>query len=156
MTIGERLKMIRTKENLLQKEVGTLCGVSMQTLSRYEKDARMPDNDFVKEFVKHFNVSTDWLLFGKSPIYTNDQTRDRDVKESFIELSHLINTKEFPGLDIPEKFDFNVQKITDDIPDNYLLLLKYMQKYPLIRRAIFQFFLFILKPQIDKTLESPC
>lgn len=153
MTIGERLRMIRTKENLLLKEVGNLCGISEQTLSRYERGQRTPDNEFLKEFINHFKVSPDWLYLGQSPIYRDDQYKKREVKEAFIELSQLINAKELPGITIPEKFDFSLQKVTDDNPDNYLLLLKYMLKYPLIRKGIFQFFLFILKPLIDKNPE---
>jgi len=149
MTIGERLRMIRKKENLLLKELGATCGITAQTLSRYENDDRKPDYEFLRRFVTHFNVSTEWLLFGESPIY-KAAALDRDVKESFIELSHLISSKEVYGLDIPEKVDFTLQKVTDDIPENYLLLIKYMLKYPIIRRGIFQFFYLFLKPLIDK------
>lgn len=150
MTIGERLKMIRNKEKLLLKEVGNLCDISAQTLSRYENDQRTPDNEFLKKFVKHFNISSDWLLFGEVPIYRDDQRRDKDVKESFIELSHLISSKDIPGIDRLEKFDLTLEKITDDVPENYLLMLKYMMKNPIIRKGIFQFFYLFLKPLFDE------
>jgi transcriptional regulator with XRE-family HTH domain len=149
MTIGERLRMIRKKEKLLLKQVGDICGITAQTLSRYEINERKPDYEFLGLFVKHFKISSDWLLFGESPIYRGGDL-DRDVKESFIELSDLISSKDIPGMDIPEKLDFNLQKITDDIPENYLLLLKYMMKTPIIRKGIFQFFYLFLKPLIDK------
>jgi transcriptional regulator with XRE-family HTH domain len=149
MSIGERLRMIRKKENLLLKQVGDICGITAQTLSRYENNERKPDYEFLGLFVKHFNISSDWLLFGESPIY-KAAALDRDVKESFIELSHLISSKEVPGLDIPEKLDFTLQKMTDDIPENYLLMLKYMMKNPIIRKGIFQFFYLFLKPLFDK------
>ena len=148
MTIGERLRMIRKKENLLLKEAGAVCGISAQTLSRYENNDRKPDYEFLGRFVKYFNVSTDWLLFGESPIYKASDL-DRDVKESFIELSDLIRAKKIADIDISEKLDFT-KKITDDIPENYLLLIKYMLKYPLIRKGILQFFYLFLKPLIDK------
>ncbi|NIM16958.1 MAG: helix-turn-helix domain-containing protein [Candidatus Aminicenantes bacterium] len=147
MTIGERLRMIRKKENLLLKEAGSACGISAQTLSRYENNDRKPDYEFLGRFVKHFNVSTDWLLFGETPIYRAADL-DRDVKESFIELSDLIRSKKIPDLNIPSKLDFT-KKISDDIPENYLLLIKYMLKYSLIRKGIFQFFYLLLKPLID-------
>jgi transcriptional regulator with XRE-family HTH domain len=149
MTIGERLKMIRKKEGLMLKEVGDICGTTAQTLSRYEKNERKPDYEFLGHFVKHFKISSDWLLFGESPIYKGGEL-DKDVKASFIELSHLISSKDIPGIDRPEKFDVTLERITDDIPENYLLMLKYMMKNPIIRMGIFQFFYLFLKPLIDE------
>lgn len=148
MTIGERLKMIRTKNDLKLKEAGAIFDVSPQTLSRYENDDRTPDNDFLRAFGKHFNLSGDWLLFGEPPIYRAADL-NKDVKESFLELSHLITSKGVPGMDTPVKFDFTLQKIAEDIPENYLLLLGCMMKSPIIRKGIFQFFYLFLKPLID-------
>jgi len=148
MTVGERLRMVRTKEGLLLKEVGAICGITAQTLSRYENNDRKPDYEFLGRFVKHFKISTDWLLFGESPIYKAADL-DRDVKESFIELSDLVNSKDIPDIDIPGKFWFSLQKIADDIPENYLLLIKYMLKYPMVRKGILQYFYLLLKPLID-------
>jgi transcriptional regulator with XRE-family HTH domain len=140
ITVGQRLRMIRKKENLLLKEVGAICGITDQSLSRYERDQRTPENEFLKRFVTHFKLNTDWLLFGTPPIYkVADQ--ERDVKKSFIELSEMIKSKDVPGID--------PQKIIDDIPENYLLMIKYMMNYPIIRNGIFQFFYLLLKPMID-------
>jgi transcriptional regulator with XRE-family HTH domain len=140
MTVGQRLRMIRKQENLLLKEVGTICGITDQSLSRYERDQRSPENEFLKRFVTHFKLNTDWLLFGTPPIYKVDE-QERDVKKSFIELSEMIKSKDGPGID--------TQNITDDIPENYLLMIKYMKNYPIIRSGIFQFFYLLLKPMID-------
>jgi transcriptional regulator with XRE-family HTH domain len=146
MTVGKRLRMIRKKANLLLKEAGAICGITSQTLSRYENDERKPDYEFLRRFVKHFNISTDWLLFGDPPIYKTVDM-DRDVIESFIELSNLVTSKDIPGIDISVKLDFN-KEVIDDTPKNYLLLIKYMLKYPRIRKSIFQFFHLFLKPWI--------
>jgi transcriptional regulator with XRE-family HTH domain len=134
MTIGARLKLIRKKNNLKLKEAGEIFDITAQTLSRYENGQRTPDNDFLETFGKYFKLSGDWLLYGEPPIYRAADL-DRDIKESFLELSHLINSKEAPGIDIPE---------------NFLLLLKYMLKYPRVRQSIFQFFYLFQKPLIDE------
>jgi len=141
-TIGERLRMIRKKEKLILKEVAAICNVTTQTLSRYEKDQRTPDNDFLKTFVKHFNLNTDWLLFGEVPIYKGSDL-EKNVKESFIELSELINSKSLNGI-------VDMKRFIEDIPENYLVLIEYMLKYSIIRKGIFQFFYLLLKPMIDK------
>jgi transcriptional regulator with XRE-family HTH domain len=142
MTTGKRLRMIRKKEKLILKEVAAICNVTTQTLSRYEKDQRTPDNDFLKIFVKHFNLNTDWLLFGEVPIYKGSDL-EKNVKESFIELSELIKSKNLNGI-------VDMKKIIEDIPENFLVLIEYMLKYPIIRKGIFQFFYLLLKPMIDK------
>jgi transcriptional regulator with XRE-family HTH domain len=154
-TIGQRLRMIRKKESLHLKDVGVICGITDQTVSRYERDQRSPENEFLKRFVTHFKINTDWLLFGTRPIYKVSE-KEKDVKKSFIELSETIQSQDVPGIDpqriiddIPEKLDFTLQKITDDIPENYLLLIKCMMKSPIIRKGILQYFYLFLKPMID-------
>lgn len=149
MTIGERLKMIRKKNNLMLKEAGAIFDITAQTLSRYENGQRTPDNEFLEAFGKHFKLSGDWLLYNEPPVYRSADL-DRNLKESFLELAHLINTKEIHDIDIPEKLDFPIEKLTDDVPENFLLMLKYMLKYPVIRKGIFQVFYLFLKPLIDE------
>jgi len=141
MTIGARLKAIRKAEKLKLIEVGKLFDITAQTLSRYENNQRTPDNDFLEAFGKHFNLSGNWLLYNESPIYRTDE-KERDIKESFLELSNLINYKDVIDIDMTEK-------ITDNTPENFLLLIKYMLQYPIIRKGIFQFFYLLLKPMID-------
>ena len=151
MTIGARLKAIRKAKKLKLIEVGKLFDITAQTLSRYENNQRTPDNDFLEVFGKHFNLSGNWLLYNEPPIYRTDE-KERDIKESFLELSNLISSKDLHDIDIPAEFDFS-KKITGDIPENYLLLIKYMLKYPIIRKGIFQFFYLLLKPLIEKNPE---
>jgi transcriptional regulator with XRE-family HTH domain len=141
MTIGARLKAIRKAEKLKLIEVGKLFDITAQTLSRYENNQRTPDNDFLEAFGKHFNLSGNWLLYNEPPIYRTDE-KERDIKESFLELSNLINYKDVIDIDMTEK-------ITDNTPENFLLLIKYMLQYPIIRKGIFQFFYLLLKPMID-------
>jgi hypothetical protein len=81
------------------------------------------------------------LLYNEPPIYRTDE-KERDIKESFLELSNLINYKDVIDIDMTEN-------ITDNTPENFLLLIKYMLQYPIIRKGIFQFFYLLLKPMID-------
>jgi transcriptional regulator with XRE-family HTH domain len=140
-TIGQRLKMIRKKENLRLREVGAICGITDQSLSRYERDQRSPENEFLKRFVTHFKINTDWLLFGTPPIYKVSE-KEKNVKKSFIELSEAIKSKDVPGI-VPKES-------IDDLPENYIVLIEYMLKYPIIRKGVFHFFYLLLKPMIDK------
>ena len=149
MTIGARLNLIRKRNNLKLSEIGKIFDITAQTVSRYENGQRTPDNDFLEAFGKHFKISGDWLLYGEPPIY-RATTVEKDVKESFLELSHLINSKEVIDIDIPEISENYLEKIAVDSPENFILLLKYMLKYPEICKNILQFFFLFQKPLVKK------
>jgi transcriptional regulator with XRE-family HTH domain len=146
MTIGARLKLIRTKSKMSLEKLGEIFDLTSQTLSRYENGKRTPDNDFLEAFGKHFKISGDWLLYGEPPIYRASGI-ERDVKESFIELTQMINERDF---DIPERSENDLEKVSENSPENFILLLKYMLKYPEVCKNILQFFFLFQKPAADK------
>ena len=51
---------------------------------------------------------------------------EKNVKESFIELSELIHSKSLNGI-------VDMKRFIEDIPENYLVLIEYMLKYSIIR-----------------------
>ena len=61
-TLGERLKELREKRNLLQKEVAGELNILAQTYSRYENNLRDPNIEQLKRLAEYYNVSTDYLL----------------------------------------------------------------------------------------------
>lgn len=61
-TLGERLKDLREKRKLLQKEVASELNILSQTYSRYENNLRDPDIHTLARLAKYYNVSTDYLL----------------------------------------------------------------------------------------------
>jgi len=67
MTLGQRLKQLRTEQKITQKNLGKVFGVAESTISMYESDSRMPDIDAIKSIAEYFNVSTDYLL-GRSNV----------------------------------------------------------------------------------------
>jgi len=67
MTFGKRLKALRLEKEITQKQLGVLTGVAESTVSLYESDKRMPDNNMIKAFADYFDVTIDYLL-GRSDI----------------------------------------------------------------------------------------
>jgi len=61
-----RLKALRSKKKILQKELSRNLGVSQTTISNYEKGIRFPDEETLKKLACYFNVSLD-ELFGYEP-----------------------------------------------------------------------------------------
>lgn len=62
MSIGERIKYLREKNNLSQRQLSILLNVEPATVSRYELNIRVPNIKIVKQLAMIFNVTTDYLL----------------------------------------------------------------------------------------------
>ena len=152
MTIGARLKLIRNEAKLSLEKAGAIFDITAQTLSRYENGVRTPDNDFLREFGKHFKLSGDWLLYDEPPM-RKATDMDKSIKVSFFELTHLINAKKAPDVPIPDTLGDFLGNITEDNPDNFILMFEYMLKYASVRKNMFQFFFLFQKPQIDERLK---
>lgn len=76
MTNGERLKFLREKKGLTQKEVATRLGLEPAAVSKYELDMREPNIEAIKKLASLFNVSIDYLL-GRTPdVFVNEADRE--------------------------------------------------------------------------------
>lgn len=64
-SIGERINYIRKEMGVNRDQFADYLGVSRNTITRYETDERKPDADFIIKFCVEYEVSADWLLFGK-------------------------------------------------------------------------------------------
>ena len=71
MTLGQKLKELRTLKGLTQKELADKLHVSFQTVSKWENGENEPDIATLKELASMFNCSVDYLIgqdeFEKSP-----------------------------------------------------------------------------------------
>ena len=63
-TIGERIKQIRGKES--RKLFCGKLNIGVSTLINYENDARVPDATLIGKICDTYNITADWLIFGKS------------------------------------------------------------------------------------------
>lgn len=76
MTNGERIKYLREKNGLTQKDIATRLGVESAAISKYELDMREPNIESLKKLATIFNVSIDYLL-GRTPdVFVNESDRD--------------------------------------------------------------------------------
>lgn len=60
--IGERIKKIRTDNNLTQEEFGQIFGVKRSAVSAWENNTTKPDADQIKLMAETFNQSSDYIL----------------------------------------------------------------------------------------------
>ncbi len=61
-TIGERIRQLRKEYNLTQEQFGKLFGIVKSTVSMYESNKSVPDDEMKKKIAEHFNISLDWLM----------------------------------------------------------------------------------------------
>ncbi|WP_404427270.1 helix-turn-helix domain-containing protein [Ureibacillus chungkukjangi] len=62
VSIGSKIKYLRERNNISQKDFAKKIGVSNTVLSRYESGDRKPDYDTLQLIADYFEVSTDYLL----------------------------------------------------------------------------------------------
>lgn len=62
MTLGERIKELRIKNNLSQEDLASKLNVSRQAISKWEKDIALPDTNNLIMLSKLFGVTLDELV----------------------------------------------------------------------------------------------
>lgn len=61
-TFSERLKGLRTANNLTQKSLAEKVEMGRKTIQSYELESRKPTADAVLALAKYFDVSMDYLM----------------------------------------------------------------------------------------------
>ncbi len=62
INFGNRLKKLRTQNNMSQAQLGDRLGLSKSLISAYENGIRMPSYESLISISRLFKVSTDYLL----------------------------------------------------------------------------------------------
>jgi transcriptional regulator with XRE-family HTH domain len=62
VNFGEKLKMLRTGQNLTQQQLATRLGVQKSVVSYYESGERFPSYDVLIKLASVFHTTTDYLL----------------------------------------------------------------------------------------------
>lgn len=68
-TIGERIRLIRKKNELTLVEFGERIGISNQSLSALENGKNNPSNQTILMICREFDVAEDWLRTGNGEIF---------------------------------------------------------------------------------------
>jgi transcriptional regulator with XRE-family HTH domain len=99
MTIGERIRLVRQKKGLSQKQLAEKSGVNIKSLNRYELGTSVPPSDSLKAISDTLEVSSDHLLsdedtidivdkdlFKKFKIVQNIEGEERKVIDNFLDM----------------------------------------------------------------------
>lgn len=61
-TFSKRLKTLRKDKRLTQKQLGELLFIDDTSISKYENEKAMPENELLQRIADFFGVSVDYLL----------------------------------------------------------------------------------------------
>ena len=101
MTVGERIKQIRKTKKITQKEMSDRVCVTQSYISRVETDKEIPTDMLMKLISLEFNVSYDWLKWGKGEIDISNETYFDLQSASELRRYNIKNINKF--LDFLEK-----------------------------------------------------
>lgn len=96
MTLGYRIKEIRTDNKMTQKEFAEVLSVSRPFISRVEADKETPSDSLLKLIAATFKIRLNWLKYGEG--HKEDEIK-RILK--FLELQDGLFIEEYE-----EKHDF--------------------------------------------------
>ena len=65
MTLGYRIKEIRTDNKMTQKEFAEVLSVSRPFISRVEADKETPSDSLLKLIAATFKIQLNWLKYGE-------------------------------------------------------------------------------------------
>jgi len=119
-TLAERIKQLRTENELTQEEFGKIFGIVKSTVSLYESGKSTPDDTLKRKIAEYFNVSLDYLM-GVSDV--RNPYKDEDKKLSKMD-KFLLDLKK-KAMERGIEFDENC---VDDLLDLYLFLEKKTKK----------------------------
>ena len=117
-TIGQRIKLLRTKNNLSLQELADLVGKSKGNISGYENDKYEPSAQTIISIAKHFKVSTDWILNGEEFQNQNDTTEEKvsvpnsELESDLIQMFRLLDDRDREDVfeSVKSKYERSVKK----------------------------------------------
>lgn len=95
--ISSRIKLLRKKENLTQREFSKRLLVSQSYLSGVENGSESPSEKFLKLIALEFGVNEKWLFNGEGDMYDDSYENSREYlskisNKALIEIMTLLNT----------------------------------------------------------------
>ena len=79
MTVGERIKKLRTEVGVLQSGLGKAIGFSGQVISNIERGYTQPSTELVNRCAAYFGVPADYILGRTSIDYSAESTTTATV-----------------------------------------------------------------------------
>ncbi len=85
----ERLRELRKQKKMSQSELGKLAGIHYTHVGRYERGLSRPSSDTLQRLSVILEVSSDYLIEGKTEKAARVKLEDRDLLQQFREVEKL-------------------------------------------------------------------
>jgi len=91
---GRFLQSLRKEQNLTQKDISKLCGVSVQAVSKWEKGDNMPDIEYLNRLSILYRVSINELIDGERNNTSDDTEKKKMIWSltisAFVFIAYLL------------------------------------------------------------------
>ncbi|MCC0643915.1 MULTISPECIES: helix-turn-helix domain-containing protein [unclassified Clostridioides] len=84
-TLGKRIAYLRNSRKLTQRKLMDI--LKFENLGKFETGGRKPNCDILMSIADYFDVSTDWLLYGKEKVNSNNSVEEN--KEDYLYNLHV-------------------------------------------------------------------
>lgn len=95
MSIGTRIKELRTQKRLKQTELGAIVGLTYVQIGRYELGKAEPSSNMLSKLAKALDTTTDYLV--------NDDVNDASLTAQLTDRELLKQFKEVELLNAEDK-----------------------------------------------------
>ena len=114
MTLGQKLKKLRTDKNLTQKDLADQLHVTFQTISKWENDENEPDIATLKELAKLYGCSVDYLI--------SEDEQEPSKEETVAVVNNEPAPAQTQTIIIHQKEQHVCEVCKKDIPENELAM----------------------------------
>lgn len=91
MTFGEKIRTLRKKKKISQKQFADLLGMHVNQIGRYENDLSIPASPVIMKMSQIFQVPTDYLLSEESEKEATMQIMDTELLKQFKKIESFSN-----------------------------------------------------------------
>lgn len=88
MSIGERIKKLRSVKGYTQSDLATLVGLTYIQVGRYEKGKSSPSSEVLQKLADALSTTTDFLMNGGTE-QVEAQLTDKELLRQFQEVEKL-------------------------------------------------------------------
>lgn len=99
-TLGQRIAILRKNKGLTQEDIAKKFNISIQAVSKWEKDSSSPDISIIKDLAEMLGVSTDYLLSGEE-IKDTVKLEKRDFNKMVLRINILSKDGEKVKINLP-------------------------------------------------------
>lgn len=106
-----RIKELRDKLSLTQEEMAQQIGVSKSAYQKYEQAIRFPAFPVLRKLALESDVSMDWLIFGKGPMFYSGKRLNAELDRLQEQLQQSLHQMETMKAQHTQQLEHQAQQL---------------------------------------------